>query len=490
MASPTIIVKNPSTTTAVLLQEFGIRSIAASGQVNLSEKDIPIWRIYRAAQKTGTGQFGALISAGTVVINNGTSDLSSSDAANFLSEFNRDDVVAAAIAAAGGANATNAIYVSNGGNNSNSGQNPGSPVQTLDNAITKAAALSGTDKWVVCLDGSVLTTALSSFAAGTNIFAPKATLNSNIVGPASGDIFVRFFRQAGTISVGAGSVIALNEHASGFGTGNITLQAVSHDSILDIGDLQAGTITTTGATGTTGLFVRKTHSSSILTGTGTVTPYGYIGAQLLGTIASTKVTGNFEQNKITGLHDELIVKADSPLTTVQGRFPRYGDTQGDLDEGVEQTGVGKVVTLNSHNVIDDQFLPERNRRYPNLPNSGYTTSATISPGNASTYLGRFNIFDGSISSSVGLSVTFSDAAALPAKSDFSNDDDTIVIANFNRLPVRLAIIPGSQVWRLNTGTISGDIDLPQFHFIQLSRLSGFSSQIYVMNFGIVNFRSW
>lgn len=200
------------------------------------------------------------------------------------------------------------------------------------------------------------------------------------------------------------------------------------------------------------------------------------------------VTGNFDQNRITGLPNELVGKATSPLTTVVGRVPKYGNTHGDLDAGMDIVGAGvKDLTLNSHDHIDDIYLPQRLRRYPSLPTVGYSSSATITTSNVNTYLNRFNIFDGTITSSLGLSVTFADAAALPTKTDFSDDDDTIVIANFNRLPVRLAIIPGSQVWRLNSGTITGDIDLPQFHYIQLSRQSGFTSQIYVMNFGVINF---
>lgn len=200
------------------------------------------------------------------------------------------------------------------------------------------------------------------------------------------------------------------------------------------------------------------------------------------------LVGSLEMNRVSGLENALAGKAGSPLTTVKGRFPTYDNEEGDLGAGKPPVGFGEtVVTLGPHSHIEDQYLPERIRRYPDLPISGYTSGATISPGNANTYLDRFNVFDGNVSSSIGLSVTFSDATALPTKSDFSTDDDTIVIANFNQVPMTLAIIPGSQVWRLNSGTISGDITLPQFHYIQLSRLSGFSTQIYVMNFGIINF---
>lgn len=217
--------------------------------------------------------------------------------------------------------------------------------------------------------------------------------------------------------------------------------------------------------------------------------FWYLLSELYGNVDAERVTGTFNQNKITALHDDLIARPTSPDTTIVGNFPRYADTQGTkLDGGANSVGAGNtVVTLNDHNHIDPIYLPENIRRYPDLPPAGYTNNVTVTVANASNYLEAFNIFDGSISSSVGLSVTFADAAAFPTKSDFSNDDDTMVIANYNQVPMTLAIIPGSQTWRVNTGTLAGDITLPQFHYIQLARLSGFSSQIYVSDFGIIDF---
>ena len=198
-------------------------------------------------------------------------------------------------------------------------------------------------------------------------------------------------------------------------------------------------------------------------------------------VPADEITGTFEEAKINGLPNELNGKADSPLTTVAGTFPTYVNTQGDLSDGKTFVGIGNtVVTLNSHNVISDQYLPERLRRYPELPVSGYSSNVNLTSGNIANYLNHENIMDGS-----DLVITITDPTIIPTKSDFSTDDDTIMFTNHHPTPLQITIsnLGPTNKFRTNRGAISSFLNVYQGHFVQLSRTSGFASQIYIMNQG-------
>lgn len=185
-------------------------------------------------------------------------------------------------------------YVSNNGNDSNSGLTPTSPLASLNKAVADA----GNDGWAVCLDASVFDSSTSIILnANHNIFAPMATIQQDLSGPVSGRVRVIAHRYVGDLGIGTNDVFVFDRMSS-----SIFVQAVAYDNpVLRVGSWEHGGVSySTDATGTFRFEVA--HSavdlSNILQNPSALALQGWYVNRFLGTLIDTDAEPDLENTVV------------------------------------------------------------------------------------------------------------------------------------------------------------------------------------------------